>query len=153
MSQWVVIGMMVLAGTLMSFQAPINAALRTHVGVLESALVSFTVGTVILIGVVSILRQGDLGAVRKVAWWQLLGGVIGAVFVTATLLSARKIGITMMIVAALVGQLVGAVLIDLNGWFGVPARPIDGRRFGGIILVVLAILFMNWEELRAVLRK
>jgi len=101
MSSWMVVLMMVGSGAVMAFQAPINAALRGHVGTFESSLISFCVGTLALIVIVALTRDGNLSNVRNVSWWQLLGGLIGALFVTTTLLSAPKIGVTGMIVAAL----------------------------------------------------
>ena len=76
MSTALVVAMMVGAGLLMSFQGPINAALRTNVGVYESALVSFTVGTLALLLVVAFAGQGKIGATFRVPPWQLLGGLI-----------------------------------------------------------------------------
>ena len=98
MSSWMVVAMMVVSGAIMAFQAPINAALRGHVGTFESSLISFCIGTLALIAIVAATREGNLSHVRNVSWWQLLGGLIGAIFVTTTLLAAPKIGVTGMIV-------------------------------------------------------
>lgn len=144
MSPWLVVVMMVAGGAMMSFQAPINAALRNHVGIFESSLVSFTVGTLALIVVVLLAGKGSLGAVRNVPWWHLLGGLIGAVFVTATLLAAPRIGVTGMVVATLAGQMAAALLIDRFGWMGIPARPIDLPRVAGVALLVVSVALINW---------
>ena len=65
---------------------------------------------------------------------ELLGGLIGAVFVTATLIAAPKIGVTGMIVATLAGNMVAAILIDRFGWVGISPRPIDLPRVAGVLL-------------------
>lgn len=148
MSSWLVVVMMVAAGSMMSFQAPINAALKNHVGIVESSLVSFTVGTTALALVVLVAGKGSLGEIRQVPGWQLLGGLIGAVFVTATLVAAPKIGVTNMIVAALAGNMAGAILIDLFGWVGLQRRPIDGPRMAGMLLLVVSVLLINWNNWR-----
>jgi transporter family-2 protein len=139
MSPWLVVLVMAAGGAMMSFQAPINAALRTHVGVFESALVSFLVGTVALILVVAIAGKGNLANIRQVSWWHLLGGLIGAVFVTATLTSAPKIGVTGMIVAS-----IAAILIDRFGWVGMQSKPVDGPRIAGVFLMVVSVVLINW---------
>jgi len=144
MSPWLVIVMMVAGGAMMSFQAPINAALRNHVGIFESSLISFAVGTLALIAVVLLAGKGNLGNLRQVAWWQLLGGLIGAVFVTATLIAAPKIGVTGMIVATLAGNMVAALLIDRFGWVGMASKPIDLPRIAGVALMVVSVLLINW---------
>lgn len=145
MNAWVVI-MMVAGGAMMSCQAPINAALRNHVGVFESSLVSFLVGTLALVVVVAVAGKGSLGAIRNVSWWHLLGGLIGAIFVTATLLAAPKIGVTGMVVATLAGQMTMALLIDRFGLLGIPARPIELTRLAGLALLVVSVVLINWKK-------
>lgn len=146
MSPWLVVLMMVAGGAMMSFQAPINAALRTHVGMWESALVSFSVGTLVLIVVVLVAGKGSLGGLRTVSWWHLLGGLIGAIFVTSTLVAAGQIGVTRMIVAILAGQMTAALLIDRFGWVGISPKPIEATRVAGVLLMVASVVLVNWNE-------
>ncbi|HZF00191.1 MAG TPA: DMT family transporter [Planctomycetota bacterium] len=148
MSPSLVIGMMVVSGALMAFQGPINAALRTHVGVFESSLISFLVGTAVLVAIVLIKREGSLLAARNAAWWQLTGGLIGAVFVTTTLIAAPQIGVTGMIVAALCGQIAGGLLIDRFGWVQISAKPIDLTRLAGLALLAVSVVLINWGNLK-----
>lgn len=148
MSAWVVVLMMIVGGAMMAFQAPINAALRNHVGIFESSLISFTVGTLALILVVLLAGKGSLGNLRQVSWWHLLGGLIGAVFVTATLIAAPKIGVTGMIVATLAGNMLAGILIDRFGWVGVDPKPIDAPRIAGVVLMALSVLLINWSQWR-----
>ncbi|HYF01135.1 MAG TPA: DMT family transporter [Planctomycetota bacterium] len=137
------VALMALAGFLMAFQAPINAALRTNVGVFESALVSFAVGTVLLVAIVLAAGKGSLAGLRSAPPWQYLGGGIGVLFVVASLLSAPKIGVAGLLVAALAGQLVGALAIDAFGWFSLERRPIDAWRVLGILLLIAAVWLLN----------
>ncbi len=146
MSSWMVVAMMVVSGAVMAFQAPINAALRGHVGTFESSLISFCVGTLALIVVVAVTREGNLVNVRNVSWWQLLGGLIGAIFVTVTLLAAPRIGVTGMVVAALAGQMTAALLIDQFGWLGVTRKPVDFHRVAGLALLVVSVALINWSS-------
>ena len=146
MSPWLIVLMMVAGGALMSFQAPINAALRNYVGMWESSLISFSVGTLALILIVAVAGKGNLAQVRQVSWWHLLGGLIGAMFVTATLVAAPKIGVTGMIVATLAGNMVAAILIDRFGWVGVVPRPIDLPRVAGVLLMVTSMILINWSQ-------
>jgi transporter family-2 protein len=146
MNLWWVVLMMVAGGAMMSFQAPINAALRTHVGVFESALISFSVGTLLLVLVVAVAGKGSMANVRNVPWWQLLGGLIGAFFVTATLIAAPKIGVARMTVAVLAGNMVAALLIDRFGWMGLSAQPIDLPRIAGVFLLIVSVILINWGQ-------
>jgi transporter family-2 protein len=146
MSSSLVVLMMVVGGALMAFQGPINAALRVHVGVYESSLISFLVGTLALILIVAIRGEGSLTAARSAAWWQWLGGLIGVVFVTVSLLAVPKIGVPGMIVAALAGQMTAGLLIDRYGWVGLPARPIDPIRIAGVALLAVSVVLINWSN-------
>jgi transporter family-2 protein len=146
MSAWLVVVLVAVGGAIMSFQAPINAALRNHVGLVESSLISFSVGTLALLLIVLLAGKGSLGAVRNVPWWQLLGGLIGAVFVTVTLIAAPKIGVTGMIVSTLAGNMVAAILIDRFGWVGITPRPIDAARVAGVLLMVVSVVLINWSN-------
>ena len=146
MNPSLVVGMMVVAGALMAFQGPINAALRTHVGVFESALISFLVGTAALVVIVLVKGQGSLLAARHAPPWQLTGGLIGVVFVTVSLLAVPKIGVPGMIVAALAGQMTAGLLIDRYGWMGLPARPIDLPRVAGVALLAASVVLINWSN-------
>jgi transporter family-2 protein len=148
MNPWLVVLMMVAGGAIMSFQAPINAALRNHVGVWEASLISFSVGTAVLIAVVLLAGKGSLAQVKQASWWHLLGGLIGAVFVTATLVAAPKIGVTGMVIATLAGNMVAAILIDRFGWVGIAPRPIDLPRIAGVVLMVVAVILINWTQFR-----
>src|SRR5262245_44130639 len=143
MSQWQVVLMMIAGGVMMSFQAPINAALKSHVGKYESALISFSVGTIALLFLVMFSGKGSLANIRQVAWWQLLGGLIGAFFVTATLIAAPEIGVARMTVAILVGNMVAALLIDKFGWVGITPQPIDLPRVAGLLLLIVSVVLIN----------
>ncbi len=146
MSTPILVLMMVLSGALMAFQGPINAALKTHVGVVESSLISFVVGTLALILIVAFTGKGNVMAFRNAPPWQLLGGFIGVVFVTASLLAVPKIGVPGMIVAALAGQMTAGLLIDRFGWVGLPARPVDGFRVAGVALLIVSVILINWSN-------
>jgi bacterial/archaeal transporter family-2 protein len=148
MRPWLAVLVMVVSGAFMAFQAPINARLRSRVGAVESSLVSFGVGALLLSVAVALAGKGSLPGVRQAQPWELLGGAIGAVFVTTTLLSAPVIGVTGMIVAALAGQLCLALLIDTFGWVGVARKPLDLPRVAGLALLVVALVLINWNSWR-----
>jgi transporter family-2 protein len=131
---------------MMSFQAPINAALKSHVGMFESSLISFSVGTLALILLVMFAGKGSLANIRQVPWWHSLGGLIGAFFVTATLIAVPQIGAARMTVAILAGNMLAALLIDRFGWVGIARKPIDAPRIAGVLLLIVAVILINWNE-------
>ncbi|HLT30452.1 MAG TPA: DMT family transporter [Myxococcaceae bacterium] len=146
MTTWGYVGLMIVAGALIAFQSPINAALGRSVGVFEASLVSFIIGSLVAAGIVFFFGKGDVRAVTQVPWWQLLGGVLGLLYVTLIIVSVSKIGVTAVMVSGLAGQLLTAMIIDHFGWFGVTVRPIHSMRILGCALLVAAIALINWKR-------
>lgn len=138
----VFLGLMVLAGAAIAFQSPLNAALAKRTGPLEAALVSFTTGAAVLFVAVRLLGKGSLQAAHRAPPWMLLGGLLGALYVTTIIVSVPRVGVSAAIVAALVGQLAAGLLIDRMGLFGVPAHPIDGSRLLALALFAIALWLM-----------
>jgi transporter family-2 protein len=147
MGSWGVVGLMVATGVCLAFQAPINAALCTHVGRWESSLISFCVGTAALVLLVLLLGDGNLRGARNATWWQFLGGLIGVVVVTATAFAVPKIGAAGMLVAFVLGQALGALAIDAGGLLGIPRKPLEWTRVAGLALLVVSVVLINWKRL------
>ena len=136
------IALVVFAGCVVALQPPINAALSRTVGLLESGLISFAVGTVCLAGMVLLLGRGNVIRVVEVPTWQWAGGVLGAFMVVSTTLAAPRIGVLTTLVAMIFGNLVMAAVIDHNGWFGLNAISFDWRRMIGLVLVLAGIILV-----------
>jgi len=128
-----------LAGVLMAVQAPTNALLGKASGSpVVAAFISFVVGTVAL-GALVAATSGRLFApdLRTVPWYAWLGGFYGAFFVAIAAFGAPKIGVGPLLTAAIGGQLIGAILLDHFGFFGLARQPISLEKIGGVVLVLL----------------
>ena len=80
-----------VAGGLIALQAPINSGLGKATGSLPAALVSFAVGSAALAAIVILSgKAGGLSSTFDVSWYYLLGGLLGAVYVTTALLAVRR---------------------------------------------------------------
>ena len=136
-----------IGGGAIAAQAPINARLRVAVGSpVLSAGISFLIGTLVLFGAVVVSRSGG-GVVNAgtAPWWAWLGGFAGAVLVTATLMAAPRLGVTLTMVAVVAGQLVIGALADRFGWLGIPARELSAGRVTAILLIVVALILLIRE--------
>jgi bacterial/archaeal transporter family-2 protein len=137
--------LMVVAGGFIALQSPINSGLGKHVGALQGAFVSFLIGTLVLL-VAATFARGGLGRISHVgdvsSWIYVTGGILGAGYVTAALLSVRSLGTGGVIAATIAGELTVAVLIDQFGWFGVDKQPIDTARVTGIVLLAAGVLLI-----------
>lgn len=126
-----------IAGGLVALQAPINAELGRATGGLAAALVSFTVGTLAL-GTIVVLsgKAGGLGSTFDVSWYYLLGGLLGAVYVTTALLAVPAIGAGGVAALTVAGQLTTAVAVDRMGLFGLDQVPLGPERILGVGLLL-----------------
>jgi len=135
------VALTVVAGSLVALQAPINSKLGRSVGTFQGAFVSFAVGMTVLLAFAAV-TGGGLGATRAVAhvpWWYLLGGLLGAVYVTTILISVRTLGAGGVTAATVAGQLTMSVLVDQFGWLGVARNQLSAPRLAGIVLLVLGV--------------
>ncbi|WP_255417729.1 DMT family transporter [Exiguobacterium sp. SH5S13] len=55
------------------------------------------------------------------------------------LTAIQRLGVTWAICVLLVAQLIGAFLIDLNGWFGMKKKPVNQGQIMGLALMVVGI--------------
>jgi transporter family-2 protein len=128
-------------GGLIALQAPINSHLGKRVGTFQAAFVSFVIGTLVLL-VIAAVAGGGLGRVgeaRHVTWYYLLGGVLGAAYVTCVLVTVRSLGAGGVTAATIAGQLTAAVIVDQLGVLGIPKHPITAARLVGIALLTVGV--------------
>ena len=126
-------------GGFIALQAPINSMLGRTVGTWQSAAVSFTLGTVVLVAIVLVAGGGfgSVGDARHLSWYYLTGGVLGAAYVTTVLVTVRSLGAGGVVAATIAGQLTMAVIVDQLGILGVAHHPITVTRTLGIVLLGL----------------
>jgi transporter family-2 protein len=125
------------AGGLIALQAPINAGLGRATGGLQAALVSFFVGTVALAAIVVLSgKAGGLGSTFDVSWYYLLGGLLGAIYVSNALIAVSAIGAGGVAAATVTGQLTFSVLIDRLGLFGLDQVALSPERIAGVVLLL-----------------
>lgn len=126
------------AGALLPVQALVNARLGVRLGSpLWAAATQNAVGVLAMLCVIAALRPATptLGQVGATPLWAWAGGVMGMVYVFTILTAAPQLGAARAITAAVVGQLICAMLLD---HFGVlhDRRPITLTTIGGVVLLV-----------------
>jgi transporter family-2 protein len=123
-------------GGLIALQAPINSHLGKATGTFPAALISFGVGTAVLLAIV--VLTGDVGELRGSGHVQLVyltGGLLGAAYVTTVLLTVRTLGAGGVTAATVAGQLTTAMVIDRLGLLGLEKTPITAPRLLGVVLL------------------
>lgn len=133
------------AGILLAVQAPTNAILGKASGsAVVAAFVSFVVGAIAL-GAVVAATSGRLFApgLRQVPWYAWLGGFYGAFFVAVAAFAAPRIGMGVLLTAAVAGQLAAAVVLDHYGLLGLTRHPVTITRIAGVLLVFAGALLVR----------
>lgn len=144
MSRGLAILFALAAGCFVGLQAPVNARLGREIGALQAATVSFTVGTLALILVTALSSGGlsGIGSATKAPWWALIGGVLGAFYITVALLTVRTLGLSGLTAVVVTGQLAIAVVVDRFGLLGIPRQHIDASRILGLVLLVVGVVLV-----------
>ncbi|MFC0524889.1 DMT family transporter [Pontibacillus salicampi] len=137
--QWIMMVLVFIGGIAVAIQSSVNGKLGQKIGVFEGAFTSFLVGTVTLFLVMLFFGRGNLGYIFEVPKWQLIGGVLGAFFVSTMVLSVPRIGVGAAIFTLISAQLIMSSLIDHFGWLGMKQIPLDGQRLLGMGLMIVAI--------------
>ena len=134
----------VFAGGLIALQAPINSMLGRSIGTFAAASVSFVVGTIALVLITVLVGGGfgDVGEARHLAWYYLMGGVLGAVYVTTALVAVRELGAGGVTAATITGQLTISLVIDQLGVLGVDERTITWDRLLGVLLLAVGTVLI-----------
>lgn len=136
MDRGVAVILTAMAGGLVAMQAPINSKLGKAVGTFPAATVSFAIGLVLLMGIVVLAGDASrLADARHVTWWYLLGGALGAAYVSTVLVSVRTLGAGGVTAATIAGQLTLSLVIDQLGWLGVTKQPITALKLLGVAML------------------
>ena len=125
-------------------QAPVNSRLGKSVGSVQAASFSFLVGTVVLLVIVALVHGGlgNLGRLGRAPWWALVGGLLGAVYVTVALVAVRTLGASGLTAVVIAGQLAISVAIDRFGLFGLAKQHVDASRILGLVLLVAGVVLV-----------
>jgi bacterial/archaeal transporter family-2 protein len=136
-----------IGGGMIALQAPINAEAASRLGnPIAAATMSFCVGLIalVLISMLFARQTTDLGALKLMPLYMLTGGgLLGAMYVTITLMLAPRIGVAAVMALGIAGQLFTALLLDRLGMFDLIERGLTTGRVGGAVLVLVGALMVR----------
>ena len=133
-----------VAGGLVAMQAPINSGLGKAVGSLPAASFSFAIGLVALVGITVVSGEGfgQIGEIGGLSWYYLIGGLLGAVYVTTVLISVRTLGAGGVTAATIAGQLSMSVVLDQLGILGLAQKQLTPGRVIGVALLAAGVFLI-----------
>ncbi|MDJ1500588.1 DMT family transporter [Xanthocytophaga agilis] len=145
--QWLYLFFALMAGVGVSTQLGVNSQLRnTVINPILSALISFSVGTIVLaIYMVANSRNSipSFDVLRNIVWWKWMGGVLGALYVTAAIMIAPRIGAANFVSLVIAGQLLATLWFDHFGYLGFTIHPVNIYRLLGAMLIVLGVYLIQ----------
>lgn len=136
----------ILAGMAMPTQAVVNSKLSDSVGnPILAAFISFSVGTIALF--IYMLLTGvplsDLASVRSAPPVALMGGFLGAFFVSVMATIIPRIPVALAFSLAIAGQMFVTLLVDHFGWLGAAEKPINLWRVLGAVLITVGVVLIR----------
>jgi transporter family-2 protein len=135
-----------IAGAFMPTQAATNNKMATVVdSPILATFISFVVGTVALFAFALISGESisNLSSVRNappIAW---LGGLLGALYVAATVTLVPRLGVAMTFSLIIAGQMIVTLVIDHFGLLDVPVKELSFPRIAGVLLITAGVVLIR----------
>lgn len=144
---WLWRGIGMLCGMCSAVQTSILGRLGTELGSpIKASFVSFLVGLLTLLVIVLVHDRG-FGLHRAFGggnpWWMWFGGFLGSLVVLTNSVLSPLLGTGLTVLVALLGQVIGGLLIDTFGWFAVARRRVGVVQIAGIVVAVAGIALIR----------
>ncbi|MGD9712830.1 MAG: DMT family transporter [Thermomicrobiales bacterium] len=144
---WLLVGTALLMGCFMAIQPAINGQLRFRVGSpAQAAMISTSVSTISLLTFVLLVQRPswpDGEIVRSTPWWVWTGGLLGAVYVAASIVLVQRLSAAVAFSLVILGQMICALILDHFGWLGLRDHEITPGRLLGAGLVVAGVALIR----------
>ena len=127
------------AGVSVVAQQVLNACLGASIGSATwAALISYVVGSLTLLLVLLATREPWLSsaATAKSSIWSWTGGVFGTIYIVVAILLLPHMGAATAVALLVTGQMLGSLVFDHYGLFGLAQHPVDFYRLAGAVLLI-----------------
>lgn len=134
-----------VAGFGMGWQLAVNGRVRAQAqSVLAATFINFFVAAVLL-ALIVVLRGFTVGWPVSIPDqpWLFTGGVLGAMFIAGSAFVVARIGVLVLGVSVVAGQLVGALLIDILS--PSPLHPLTTVTVVGVVLSLIAVVISTLD--------
>lgn len=140
--QFLLIGLVIAGGMGLSVEAGLLGPLGQEVGDLWATLSIFGVGAALTFLLMLFFSPRNAPSYFLQPGWQLLGGILGPVYVIILTVTTPMIGIALTMIGILAGQVFKSLVIDHYGLFGTPHRKIDRKRLLALVFIIAALIFV-----------
>ena len=136
-----------LAGGCLAMQGSANSALKSVVGDPRTAAflsICGTFATAVVFLLMTRQPMPSVAAVRGAAWWNWLGGPLGACVVLAGAALTQRLGSAAYIAAIVGGQLIFSLALDHYGLMNLPQQTLTPGRLLGAAMVFAGVLCVKY---------
>ena len=147
-NKWIWQFLGIVAGMMIAMRSAINGQLGVVLNSpVQSGLISLISGSILLLLIILLLRLNLKSIVftikTKSPWWIWTGGVLGALFIVATVFLVPLLGIGTVIIIGILGQLSCSLAIDKYGLLGSQKRPVSIIQVIGLIILLGGVVIMR----------
>jgi transporter family-2 protein len=144
-----IVAALLFAGFSGAVQAPTNNALSTVVGRIEASFMSFAIGFVVIFVITLIVTKGQLFKNKKegIQWWMFTGGIYGAAMVYIGIVAVPYLGSAILMIATMLGQLSGGLLVDSFGLLRTNKIKANSWRWAGMIIIAVGVVLIAVTKL------
>ncbi len=137
--------MAALVGVAVALQGVVNARLRESWGLGLAIFFNVLLTVPLALALWGALGWSWPGKERLLAtpWPLWLGGLMGFYIISAGAVVFGRLSATVALALVLVGQFATALLVDANGWFGMPRAPVSPTRVAGLALLGLGVWLLR----------
>jgi len=140
---WILL--VLITGSLLPVQAGLNTRLGNATGnAVYASLISFVVGGIALLVYIIVTRQqGSMEGAKAAPLLDWTGGLIGALYVTVTILAFPKIGPAMTFGLVVAGQMIMSVVLDHTNTLVAQQHSFNLYRLLGIALIIGGVVLIR----------
>lgn len=140
--QLILIFIVIAGGMGLSIEAGLLGPLGGEVGDLWATFSIFGVGAALTFLLMLFFSPRNSPSFFAKPAWQLLGGVLGPIYVIILTVVTPAIGIAMTMIGILAGQVFKSLIIDHFGLLGTSRRKIDSKRIIALIFIIAALVMV-----------
>jgi transporter family-2 protein len=131
-------------GGLIAMQPPVNAQLARETSVIGAAFISTAISAIVMGGLLLAAgRAGDVAKVPSIPPLYLIGGLLGAVLVSVSLVTVKTLGAGGVVTATVASQLIVSALLDRAGVLGLEKIGLSPLRLFGFALLLAGVAIVT----------
>lgn len=134
--------MAAFSGAIMAVQGTLNSLLGKRVGPWPATFLVLASATILVFFVLLLMGRKAPVPWFSAPWHLYLGGPLMVLIIFLVLWTIPRLGVAPTTVAIVVAQVATALLIDHQGLFEVPRRPLVLSQAGGVLLLALGVYLL-----------